>query len=113
MAKYKQNKEVSAETIDQANKIANGIKKPNQTKEQTRRIAQGIQKGIVEFKKQQKVKARDQEKLKKKKIQQETENSLLEKPIAHGNHCKIQWLPWALLLISWIGMGLFILWERG
>ena len=36
--------------------IAKGIQKPNQTKERTKIIAQGIQKGIAEYKNNKKVK---------------------------------------------------------
>ena len=54
MSKYRQSPDASTETIDAAMTIAKGIQKPNQTKEQTKLIAQGIQKGIAEYKKQQK-----------------------------------------------------------
>ncbi len=65
MPKYTQSASASPETVDAAMKIAKGIKKPNQTKEQTKLIAQGIQKGIAEYKKQQKGKVRELNKLKK------------------------------------------------
>lgn len=40
----------SQETRDEAMKIARGTQRPGQTKEQTRLIAQGIQKGIDQYK---------------------------------------------------------------
>ncbi|HSN24293.1 MAG TPA: DUF2956 family protein, partial [Methylomicrobium sp.] len=49
----------SQQTQEEALKIARGTQRPAQTKEQTRLIAQGIQKGIDLYKKQQKEKARD------------------------------------------------------
>ena len=46
--------------------IAKGTQKPGQTKEQTKLVAQGIQKGIELYKKQQKAKARELDKQLKK-----------------------------------------------
>ena len=48
MAKYDK---ISPETQQEAMKIARANQKPGQTKEQTQLIAQGIQKGIDEYKK--------------------------------------------------------------
>ncbi|MFT4924203.1 MAG: hypothetical protein ACI8WB_000281 [Phenylobacterium sp.] len=62
MAKYKKgsnnNNAPSAEVVKEAEAIAKGSQRPGQTKEQTKLIAQGIQKGIELYKKQHKVKAR-------------------------------------------------------
>ena len=63
MPKYKKIKQASSETIDEAMKISKGIQRPHQAKEQTRLIAQGIQKGIAEYKKQQKGKAHEHKNL--------------------------------------------------
>ncbi|MCK5663332.1 MAG: DUF2956 domain-containing protein [Thiotrichaceae bacterium] len=106
MSKYKNHQPVSSKTINDAEKIARAIQKPNQTKEQTRLIAQGIQKGIAEYKKQQKNKSRELDKLKKKKIRKQQENT--DKDETTESQCKKSWLPWALLIISWLGMALFI-----
>ncbi len=46
----------SVETQQEAMRIAKSTQKPGQTKEQTKLIAQGIEKGIAQFKKQQKEK---------------------------------------------------------
>jgi hypothetical protein len=57
---------VSAQTEDQSLEIAKATQKPGQTKEQTKLIAKGIEKGIAEYKKRQKAKARDLDKKRKK-----------------------------------------------
>ena len=50
---------VSKEVQEQAIKVAKANQKPGQTKEQTKLIAQGIEKGIAEYKKQQSQKQRE------------------------------------------------------
>lgn len=62
MPKYSKNKKVSEKTEEDALKIARATQRPGQTKEQTRLISQGIQKGIDHYKKQQKAKARELDK---------------------------------------------------
>lgn len=99
--------QASPETINDAEKIARAIQKPGQTKEQTKLIAQGIQKGIAEYKKQQKNKAREQDKL-KKKITRKQQNIAAEEKTDVQRQCNKSWLPWILLLMSWLGMALFI-----
>ena len=108
MSKYKKTHQPSSETIDEAFLIARGIQKSNQTKEQTKLIAQGIQKGIAEYKKQQKGKARELGRL-KKKITQQQNNAAIKTATPAIIKCKIQWLPWTLLLLSWLSMALFFL----
>lgn len=108
MSKYKRHQQVSIETLNEAANIARAIQKPNQTKEQTKLIAQGIQKGIAEYKKQQKNKAREQDKLKKKITRQEKALNQEEKTEAKSQ-CKKSWLAWILLIMSWLGMALFLL----
>ena len=44
---------ISKEVQEKSMKIAKGIQKKGQTKEQTKLIAQGIEKGIAEYKKVQ------------------------------------------------------------
>ena len=112
MSKYKK-QQSSAETIEAAEKIARATQKPNQTKEQTKLIAQGIQKGIAEYKKQQKVKAHELGKLKKQytqKINSQNQQSNIPLEIDNNNEtiCKIQWLPWGLLIISWLSFAVFV-----
>ncbi len=105
MSKYKRSQKASAETIDVAMTIAKGIQKPNQTKEQTKLIALGIQKGITEYKKQQKSKSRKLDKLKKNITPQQHNNT--QKEPSDRNKCKTQWLPWTLLLFSWLIMAIY------
>ena len=85
---------------EEAIRIALGTQRPGQTKEQTKLIAQGIQKGIEQYKKQQNAKARDLDK-KLKKVNRQLgspeapEIEVLEKVI-YRQH----WLPWALFVLS-------------
>jgi len=110
MSKYKQQE--SKVIIDDAMKIAKGIQKPGQTKEQTKLIAQGIQKGIAEYKKQQKSKAKDLDKL-KKKLNQQQQSAVPEGiPADEAKTCKSPKLAWALLVLTWLGIVIFILTSK-
>jgi hypothetical protein len=51
---------------EEALRVARGIQKPGQTKEQTKLIAQGIAKGIALYKKQQSAKDRERDKAHKR-----------------------------------------------
>jgi len=51
-------------------KLARSIQKPGQTKEQTKLVAQGIAKGIAQYKKQQSAKARERDKARKRALKQ-------------------------------------------
>ncbi len=86
-------------------KIAKANQRPGQTKEQTKLVAQGIQKGIEQYKKQQKSKSRDLDKKIKtvKKTQaaleaSSAENAESETEIIVRQHP----LPWVLLAASWL-----------
>ena len=105
MAKYSKNK-ISEQTEEEASKIARGIQKPGQSKEQTRLITQGIQKGIDLYKKQNKAKARELDKKLKKAAsptQQQSQEADVKEVVIRKQH----WLPWTLLVLSWIGFGCF------
>jgi hypothetical protein len=72
-------------------------------------IAQGIEKGISEYKKQQKVKGRERDKQRKKtvaaKVNESTETITTEsiKPESPVNRARaLSALPWLLLLVSWV-----------
>lgn len=92
---------VSTQTIDEALKIAKGTAKPGQTKEQTKIIAQGIEKGIAEYKKREKAKARERDKARKKqRTANETDTEVSTQAAASTS---TQWLPWVLLAVSWVG----------
>ncbi|MCX7098214.1 MAG: DUF2956 domain-containing protein [Methylococcales bacterium] len=100
----------SPQTQEEALKIAKSIQRPAQTKEQTRLIAQGIQKGIDLYKKQQKEKARDlNKKLKKMATQKqqsiEPDDQEIDVQLVYQQH----WLPWLLLILTWLGMGVYFL----
>ena len=105
----KTNDTVSVESQQEAMKIAKATQKPAQTKEQTKLIVQGIEKGITLYKKQQKEKAREADKLKKKTQRQKQRNSASSEPkedkIQQENITKKpnKNLPWILLAVSWAG----------
>lgn len=108
MARHLGKNSVSDKTRDDAKKIARGTQRPGQTKEQTRLIAQGIQKGIEHYKKQQNAKARElDKKLKKAKANRKSGNSPENKASKpHAVNCSK--LPWVLLLLSWLCFALFM-----
>ncbi|MCU7845542.1 MAG: DUF2956 domain-containing protein [Candidatus Thiodiazotropha sp. (ex Monitilora ramsayi)] len=113
MARNNKRERPSDETIAEAMRIAKSNQRPGQTKEQTKLIAQGIQKGIDQYKKQQKMKARERDKRRKKEISGDT--SMLH----HGNQKEItasrdtqrkhSLLPWVLLAVSWAAFSGYIL----
>jgi hypothetical protein len=102
---------VSAQTIDEALKIAKGTARPGQSKEQTKIIAQGIEKGIAEFKKREKAKARDRDRIRKKQQRDAAEESSvsLNTDAQTKSAVLIKWVPWVLLLVSWVGFLSYIL----
>ncbi|PCH97942.1 MAG: hypothetical protein COB83_00550 [Gammaproteobacteria bacterium] len=94
---------ISKETQEQAMKVAKGIQRPSQTKEQTKLISQGIEKGIAEYKKQQNKKSREQDKKRKVNLK-----SRVDKPeVVELSNLETDRLPWVLLVLSWIG---FVSW---
>lgn len=111
MAKYDK---ISPETQQDALKIARANQKPGQTKEQTQLIAQGIQKGIDEYKKQMKARAREasrQKKLQSKAKQQPHAEQVEESEIELVEVSRQHPLPWILLLLSWLGFAAWF-WLR-
>jgi hypothetical protein len=100
----------SQQTQEEALKIAKGIQRPVQTKEQTKLVAQGVQKGIDLYKKQQKEKARDLSR-KLNKISRQKESSIesdvheIQENVVYKQH----WLPWLLLFLTWLGIGIYFL----
>ncbi|MFT4655775.1 MAG: hypothetical protein ACJA0G_000907 [Kangiellaceae bacterium] len=98
---------VSLETEVQALKIAKGTQKMGQTKEQTKLITQGIEKGIAEYKKLQSKKLREMDKQRKQKLKQrEKESTDTVEEVVNNNY--IQLVPWLLLTMSWLGFGAYI-----
>lgn len=84
----------------EALQIARGTQRPGQTKEQTRLIAQGIQKGIEQYKKQQNARARELDKKLKKVNRQLASPDALEIEVREKVIYRQHWLPWALLVLS-------------
>jgi len=104
MSKYKKGGSASSKSLDEAENIAKGIQKPGQTKEQTKLISQGIQKGIDIYKKQQNAKNRELDKNRK-----QADKKKINTPIKvdETNQIKQYWLPWVLLGITWVGIGIY------
>jgi len=107
MAKYSQKSTPSIEVQQEAQAIARATQKPGQSKEQTRLIAQGIQKGIEQYKKQHKSKSRELNKKLKKLTDQPSNHTEKESNIP-ATKIKQHWLPWLLLLTSWLGMAIYL-----
>ena len=96
---------ISKQARAEALKIARGTQRPGQKKEQTKLIAQGIEKGITEFRKREKAKARERDKLRKKSPKEtkstqpqaeQTQDGQTQKSVLRS-----AWVPWLLLLASW------------
>ena len=100
MAKNSKQDRPSPETVAEAMRITRATQRPGQTKEQTKLIAQGIQKGIDQYKKQQKTKAREEDKRRKKSTARQAEEN---EPQETGQPAPAEAggskLPWALLAL--------------
>jgi hypothetical protein len=107
MVKYTKKHMLSEATRDEAMRIARGTQRPGQAKEQTKLIAQGVQKGIEQYKKQQNAKARELDKKLKKANQQVTPPDVHEIRIQERVVYKQHWLPWVLLAITWLAMAVY------
>lgn len=94
---------ISGETHAEAMKIARSTQKPGQTKEQTKLVAQGIEKGIAEYKKQQKAKARERDKQRKKDLRAKAELEVVSASTTGKQ--PIDWLYW----LPWMGMAITVL----
>ncbi|MFT7133655.1 MAG: hypothetical protein ACI81O_002373 [Cyclobacteriaceae bacterium] len=93
---------ISEQTHVEAMKITKSTQKPGQTKEQTKLIAQGIEKGIAEYKKQQKVKARERDKQRKKDLRAKATPADVDESTAGKQ--SYQWLYW----LPWLGMAVTV-----
>ncbi|MFI3246909.1 MAG: DUF2956 domain-containing protein [Ferrimonas sp.] len=89
--------------------LAKAHQRPGQTKEQTLLIAKGIEKGISEYKKQQKQKAREHDKQKKRLLRQRTEKTAISAVEEQHNTPLKPFIPWGLLLLSWVIFALYLL----
>lgn len=101
----------SPQTQQEAMKVAKATQKAGQTKEQTKLIAQGIEKGITLYKKQQKEKHRQADRARKQalKNRQVSDDRTASDDDAYQTEAPtaIAWLPWGLLAISWVGFIVF------
>lgn len=97
---------ISKEARAEALKIARGTQRPGQKKEQTKLIAKGIEKGIAEFRKREKAKARERDRLRKKALSKTTPAQPQAKQTQDVQPRKSAswsvWVPWLLLLASWV-----------
>lgn len=95
-------------------KIAKATQKPGQTKEQTKLISQGIEKGIALYKKQQKEKARQADKAKKKvqrakqTQQADVDDSVETTVLKSTESTNSALIPWVLLVVSWVGFVVYL-----
>jgi hypothetical protein len=105
MSQKPKKKATSPETIEEASRVAKSMQRPGQTKEQTRLIANGIQKGIEQYKKLHKAKSRELDKRLKLTQRQSSSTSNFESEtnVVYRQH----WLPWGLLVLSWITVGYY------
>ena len=108
MAKNNKYEQVSPQTQEEAIKMAKATQRPGQTKEQTKLIAQGIEKGINLYKKQQKAKSRELN----KKLHKASRHSVLpesqdEQVNQHDVIYKQSDLTWGMMLVSWVGSVVF------
>ena len=110
MSRYKKESKPSQQTREEAMKIARGTQRPGQTKEQTRLIAQGIQKGIDQYKRQQKARARELDRQRRKQSRDKDPSAGSEIPQVEVRY-RQHWLPWLLLVVSWVAAGLYLLFN--
>ena len=111
MVRYSKQKAPSPETQDEALKVARATQQPGQTKEQTKLIAKGIQRGIDEYKKQHKAKARELNKqIKQVKAQGQT-TAAQEQPQVTDARRRPALLPWVLLVLSWVLFAVYVMFK--
>jgi len=96
---------ISKQARAEALKIARGTQRPGQKKEQTKLIAKGVEKGITEFRKREKAKARERDKLRKKALNEtkptQPQAEQTQDVQTGKSALRSAWVPWLLLLASW------------
>ena len=109
MAKGGKSKFSSKETYDEALNLARSLQRPGQSKEETKMIAQGIQRGLEQYKKLHSAKTRELDKRVKKMkraAEQKEENMSVANDGALGEQTSGSMrgsrLPWMLLALSWV-----------
>ena len=105
MSQNSKKQTTSPETKEDAARVAKSTQRPGQTKEQTKLVAAGIQKGIEQYKKQQKAKSRELDK--RLKLAQKQSSATPEGEVATKTIYRQQWLPWVLLVLSWLAAGFY------
>ena len=108
MAKRPVKHQQSEVTHDEAMRIARGRQRPGQTKEQTKLIAQGIQEGIRQYRQQQNASARELDRKLKKVKRQIASPAVHEVEVQEKVVYRQHWLPWALLVVSWLAMAAYL-----
>lgn len=104
LASKPKNKKAVRDIRAEASKIANSIKVEGQSKAESTAIAQGIQRGMEQFLRQQSEKTRDLDK-RVKKVKQLANNaaSLPDNTATPPNAPQTSSrLPWTLLILSWV-----------
>ena len=104
MARYSKKHPQSEVSQEEAMRIARGTQRPGQTKEQTKLIAQGIQKGIEQYKKRQSTRTRELDRKLKKVDQQLASSAARETEVLERRIHKPHWLPWVLRSLSWLAL---------
>ncbi|MFT5720656.1 MAG: hypothetical protein ACI9W6_000956 [Motiliproteus sp.] len=120
MVHYAKQNSPSEKTQADSLAVARSTQKPGQTKAQTKLIAKGIENGIEVYKKQQKAKAREQNKRAKKEASTPlpaatSGDNAIRTPPASGstgsnagsNTTTGNKLPWLLLALSWMSFGVY------
>jgi hypothetical protein len=111
-AKYPGLKKATRAAEKSAMDIAQGIQSPGQTKEQTRLVARGIEKGIAQFKKLHSVKERELDKALKRLERVVPEpRAPADVPSTQSVRYKQHWLPWAMLILTWLGIAGVAIWP--
>ena len=111
MAKHPVSKQASRQIRDEAMRIARARQAPGQTKEQTRLIAQGIQKGIEQYIRGQNEKSRE---LDRRLKQADKDKGGREEPQVEFKETIVRrqhWLPWVLLVATWLGIAAYLVWQ--
>lgn len=105
MAKNSKAKKESRDIRSEALKLANNQKIEGQSKEQTKLIARGIQRGIEQYLRRQSEKSREIDKRSKKVKKLESSTQQVEVVETEKVVYRRAWLPWFLLVVSWVLMG--------
>ena len=108
MAKRQKDHQHTGVIHDEAMRIARGRQRPGQTKEQTKLIAQGIQEGIKQYKKQQSARGRELDRKLKKVKQQVAAPAVHEIEVQEKVVYRQHWLPWVLLVLSWLAIAAWL-----